>query len=243
MRCLELFSGTGSIGRAFERLGWEVVSLDINPEFTPTHVADILSWNHHVYKRDYFDFVWASPVCTQYSIARTTGPPRDLLSADRLVERALLIMSYFGSGEKACHWAFENPQSGLLKTRSIVAGLPFFDTSYCRYDYQYRKTTRIWSSLALCLRKPCSPSDPCSAMVGKRHPMTAQQGRRGSDPNDGNNRCSQRELYRIPDGLCDAIAEAANLAVDQRDEPTPGAPASAPVRQAPGELRGSSRDM
>jgi hypothetical protein len=211
------------------------VSLDIDRKCDPTHVADIMSWDYRIYPHGHFGFVWASPVCTRYSVARTTGGPRDLLSADRLVRRTIDITNWFG-----CNWAFENPQSGLLKTRSIVAGLPFFDTSYCRYDYQYRKATRIWSSLALCLRKPCSPSDPCSAMVGKRHPMTAQQGRRGSDPNDGNNRCSQRELYRIPDGLCDAIAGAANLAVDQRDEPTPGAPASAPVRQAQDELRRSS---
>ena len=102
MRCLELFAGTGSIGRAFEQQGWEVVSLDICPKFNPTHVADVLSWNFRIYKRDHFRFVWASPVCTQYSIARTTGPPRDLLSADRLVERAMLIMTYF-----RCHWAFE----------------------------------------------------------------------------------------------------------------------------------------
>ena len=41
---LELFSGTGSIGRAFEKLGWNVTSVDINPRFNPTHVADILKW-------------------------------------------------------------------------------------------------------------------------------------------------------------------------------------------------------
>ena len=234
MRCLELFAGTGSIGRAFERLGWEVVSLDIDPKCEPTHVADIRDWDYRVYPRGYFDFVWASPVCQHYSVARTTGGPRDLLSADRLVRRTLDVVDHFG-----CHYAFENPQSGLLKTRAIVKGLRFFDTSYCRWGYPYRKTTRIWSNLELCLRKPCSPGDPCSAMVGKRHPMTAQQGRR-SDAGDTNNRCSQRELYRIPDGLCDAIAGAANLAVEQSDEPTTGAPASAPVRQAQDELRRSS---
>ena len=155
MRCLELFAGTGSVGRAFERLGWEVVSLDIDPKCNPTYAADILSWDYNAYSRDHFDFVWASPVCTHYSIARTTGGPRDLLSADRLVQQTLDIVAYFG-----CHWAMENPQSGLLKSRLLVRGLPFFDTSYCRYGLQYRKTTRIWSSLALCLQRPPSLRDP-----------------------------------------------------------------------------------
>ena len=204
-RCLELFSGTGSIGRAFERQGWEVVSLDIDPKFGPDVCADIMSWDYSIYEPCHFDFVWASPMCTQYSVARTTGPPRDLLSADRLVRRALLIMTHFG-----CHWAFENPGSGLLKTREVVAGLPFFDTSYCKYGYPYRKNTRIWSSLDLHLRSPCSLRDPCSVLVGRRHPQTAQQSRRGSDPNDRNNTCSQEQLYRIPDELCDDIAQAAN---------------------------------
>jgi hypothetical protein len=240
MKCLELFAGTGSIGRAFERLGWEVVSLDLDPKYNPTHVADILSWDHRLYPRGHFHFVWASPVCTHYSIARTTGGPRDLLSADRLVRRALDIVEYFG-----CPWAMENPQSGLLKTRDLVRGLPFFDTSYCRYGYGYRKTTRIWSNLALCLRTPCSTRDPCSAMVGNRHPKTAQQSRRGNDPTDHNNTCSRAQLYSIPDGLCDEIAGAANLAVEQSNvpAPSPGTPPPAPVRQTQGELRRDSRDL
>ena len=138
------------------------------------------------------------------------------------MQQALDIVAYFG-----CHWAMENPQSGLLKSRLLVRGLPFFDTSYCRYGYSYRKTTRIWTSLALEIQRPCSLRDPCSAMVGKRHPKTAQQGRRGSDAADRNNRCPQRELYSIPDGLCDEIAEAANLATQERDAypPNPRDPA------------------
>ena len=163
-------------------------------------------------------------VCQHYSVARTTGGPRDLISADQLVRRTLENITYFG-----CNWAFENPRSGLLTTWEIVKGLPFFDTSYCSYGFAYRKTTRIWSSLALCLRKPCSLRDPCSAMVGKRHPKTAQQSRRGCDANDRNNTCSQRELYSIPPSVCDEIANATNLAVQETDAGEPSSRVDVPA--------------
>ena len=210
-----MFSGTGSIDRAFERLGWTVVSVDICAKWKPTLVVDILQWDYTVFPRDYFQFVWASPVCTQYSVAKTVGV-RDLEGADRLVSKALQIISYFG-----CNWAMGNPQSGLLKSRAVVKGLPFFDTSYCKFSYSYRKNMRIWSSLSLSLHQPCTLRNPCSAMIGRRHPKTAQQSRRGSDPTDRNNTCSQRELYSIPPTLCDEIAGAANLAVEQSDASAP----------------------
>ena len=84
-------------------------------------------------------------------------------------------------------------------------------------------------------------------MIGKRHPMTAQQGRRGSDAGDINNTCSQRELYRIPDGLCDAIAEAANRALLETDvsvaPPLAGAHVPAPATLFSEELRGNPGNM
>ena len=215
MLCLELFKGIGSTGRAFEKLGWSVVSVDINPKFKPTICVNILDWDYTCFPKDYFQFVGGSPCCTHYSKARTTGGPRDLEGADRLVSKTLEIIAYFG-----CNWAFEKPQSGLLKTRDLVRGLPFFDTSYCRYGYGYRKTTRIWSNLTLCLRTPCSIRDPCPAMVGNRHPKTAQQSRRGNDPTDHNNTCSRAQLYSIPPTLCDEIAATANRMLLETDDST-----------------------
>ena len=101
---LELFSGTGSIGRAFAAIGWGVVSLDKDPRYNPTFCHDILTWDYEAYvPRDYFQFVWASPDCTQYSRARTTGKkPRDLEGADSLVRKCLEIITYF-----QCPCAFE----------------------------------------------------------------------------------------------------------------------------------------
>ena len=82
-------------------------------------------------------------------------------------------------------------------------------------------------------------------MIGKRHSMTAQQGRRGSDAGDANNSCSQRELYRIQDGLCDMVAEAANRAVGQNDATAlrEGDDVPAPTTFVSEELRGDSRPV
>ena len=86
MRLLELFSGTGSIGRAFEALGWEVISLDINPGATIT--SNILDWDYKNSDPGTFDFIWASPPCTEYSIARSRARrPRDLEGADTIVSK------------------------------------------------------------------------------------------------------------------------------------------------------------
>ena len=122
MRLLELFAGTGSIGKAFREAGWEVISLDIDPESGADILADILQWDYRSFEPGHFDAVWASPVCTHYSIARTTAKtPRDLLWADSLVRRTLEIIEYF----EPTVWGFENPASGLLKHRDVVAGLHY----------------------------------------------------------------------------------------------------------------------
>ena len=134
-RLLELFSGTGSIGRAFAARGWEVVS-----------VAHHLLRRHGIGRGGlgHFDFVWASPVCTEYSRALTKRP-RNLEAGDRLVLRTLEIIENL----RPRWWAMENPQTGLLKTRLMVQGLPYSDVCYCKYGFRYKKATRIWPQLTL----------------------------------------------------------------------------------------------
>ena len=68
MKLLELFSGTKYAGKVVEQLGCEVTSLendDVN--------CDIMNWNYTVYESGYFDVIWASPPCTEYSCAKTVG--------------------------------------------------------------------------------------------------------------------------------------------------------------------------
>ena len=94
MRLLELFSGTGSVGRAFRDRGWDVLSLDIAAGRHQIRM-DIMDWDYKAYDKGEFACIHASPPCTQYSIARTTAKtPRNLELADALVQRTLEIIEY-----------------------------------------------------------------------------------------------------------------------------------------------------
>ena len=69
---LELFSGTGSIGKAFRAQGgWEVVSVDNDPKaHEATFTQDILDFQVSQLGGRTVDLVWASPPCCNYSNAR-----------------------------------------------------------------------------------------------------------------------------------------------------------------------------
>ena len=64
MRALVLFKGTGSIDKELTDAGWETDSLDILKKFEPTFCCDITKWDYKVLAPGYYDFIWASPVCT-----------------------------------------------------------------------------------------------------------------------------------------------------------------------------------
>ena len=71
-RLLELFLGTGLVDRTFGELGWEVISLDLDPSAEPTICADVCSWESmSMFAPGYFDMIWTSPPCTEYSRALT----------------------------------------------------------------------------------------------------------------------------------------------------------------------------
>ena len=107
MRVLVLCSGTGSIDRAFERRGWDVTSVDWLAKFGPTLCVDIMEWDYRAaFPKDHFQFVCASPACTHFSLARTTGGPSDIEGAPALVKRCL-----------------ESPATGLLRCQPLMQGL------------------------------------------------------------------------------------------------------------------------
>ena len=198
-RLLELFSGTGSIGKVFRARGWEVVSVDSDAKMQPTIVADIGTFDYKMLG-GFYDAVWCSPPCQQYSIARNHAKtPRDLEGADRLVRRCRDIISYF----QPLAYFIENPHSGLLKRRDVVSDLPYVVVDYCQYGWPYRKRTIIFTN-ATGQRWTRLCGHDCEASDGKRHSNWAQKA--GKYRGDG---FTREELYAIPPLLCEEVYSAA----------------------------------
>ena len=123
-------------------LGWDVTSLDLDFRTKPDIVADILHWNYMNYAPGMFDVIWASPPCTEYSVAKTVGT-RDLQKADMIVQHTLGIINHL----KPRYFIIENPQTGMLKDRPFMQSLPFRDIDYCKYGMPFRKRTRLWNNV------------------------------------------------------------------------------------------------
>ena len=201
MKLLELFSGTGSIGRVAKERGFEVVSLDLkNADIN----CDILGWNYKIYPVGYFDFIWSSPPCTEYSIAKQTGV-RKIEEANRIVMKTIEIIEYFNPRI----WFIENPQTGLLQKQEFMIGKPYMDVDYCKYGMPYRKRTRLWNNLYEWEPQPLCKRD-CNSMDGNRHKETAQRAPSGKKTNWKENYTlfKQDELYRIPEQLINEILDA-----------------------------------
>ena len=204
-RALFLCSGTGSVGEPFREAGWDVIDVDWDGRYGAEIQTDITTWDYAAaFPPDHFDVVWASPDCTQYSRAKTTGPPRDFEKADRLVQACREIVNYF----YPVIWWIENPDSGLLKTRPCVEGLPYIRVDYCMYGAPYRKRTRLWTNCIDWTPKMCDRSH----CINGRHAASAQRGYSKGDRRFGDQTFTRDQLHRLPRALCDEIfSESARL--------------------------------
>ena len=206
MNVLELFSGTGSIGKVCHQIGWEVVSVDL--ELPATHECDIMDFDYKQYPKDYFSIVWASPPCTNYSklqegwlgrmrkgeIYTKEIQEKEMNEDDKLVLKALEIIEYFNPEV----WFMENPAGSRMKDRSFMKDLPNYIVDYCMYsDWGYRKRTRIWTNKKdwnnlLCNKK-------CGNMINNLHKNNLGNTLRRKKT--AGISLSQQDRYRIPERL------------------------------------------
>ena len=175
VRLLELFCGTKSVGKEAIKMGWDVVSLDSNPRALADITCAIEKWDfHNDWQGEYPDVIWASPPCTQFSFARTTGGPRDYATADAAVLKVFEIVEYFKQFKPDLVWWIENPV-GHLQRRTYMLNLPhMYIVSYCMYDagtgiYTYRKNTCLWTNCVTEFTPKRCRKGECGHVVDNRH--------------------------------------------------------------------------
>lgn len=191
MKVLELFSGTRSIGRAFEARGHEVLSVDYCDELEAHSHADIGCFG----VSDALelcggapDVIWASPDCTTYSVAAlgthrrkdpATGwcmPVTDYAKVcDAVNQHLMRLIAELGP---AC-WFVENPRGGMRRA-PWMEGLPRYTVTYCQYGESYMKPTDIWTNHPdPRFRPPCKNGDPCheSAPRGSKSGLQRVEGK------------------------------------------------------------------
>lgn len=223
MKVLELFSGTHSIGKVAKSRGWSVVSLDLSNADINT---DILKWDYKkFYKVGSFDIIWASPPCVYFSILRNCNIGRKLKDGSILTKKQIEediinkglpilrkteeIIKYF----KPKYFFIENPQTGKMK--EYLKHYNFYDVDYCKYGFDYRKRTRIWTNLKNFDAKICKKD--CGKMIksDKKHfhrnncgnNFYLKHAKQVSSHGGGTNRDMR---YRVPSKLINSLFDKIN---------------------------------
>lgn len=212
MKVLELFAGTRSIGKAFERRGHEVFSVEWNKDFENIDLyADILTVTADdiIQRFGRPDVIWASPDCTTFSIAaishhRRKNPDTGNLDpvsdyakfCDKVDKHVLQLIRDLNPR----YYFIENPRGGMRKME-WMQGLPRYTVTYCQYEMdkpvseRRMKPTDIWTNHPDPKFKPmCKNGSPCHE-AAPRGSRTGTQGLKGS-----------KDRSVIPAQLCDHIA-------------------------------------
>jgi len=206
MKILELFCGTKSISKAFQRHGHETYTVDWDANFNPSLCADIgkLSAKEIVQLcGGKPDVIWASPDCTTFSVAaiskhRTQGRDGLLYPTSEYAKTCDVIDAHVIALIKELNpkfWFIENPRGGMRKAAFMKDMERYRHTvTYCQYGDTRMKPTDIWTNIENPeFKPPCKNGDPCHTPA-PRGSVTGTQGLKGA-----------KERARIPDQLCEHI--------------------------------------
>lgn len=206
MKVLELFAGTRSIGKAFEKRGHDVFSVEWNKEFENINLyTDIgqLTAEEIIKRFGKPDVIWASPDCSTYSIAAIShhrereenGNLRPKTEYAEFCDKVNAHVIELIKELKPHYWFIENPRGGLRKMK-FMQGLPRYTVTYCQYGETRQKPTDIWTNHPdPQFKPPCHNGDPCHESA-PRGSKTGTQGLKNS-------------ILRatIPTMLCDHIVD------------------------------------
>jgi hypothetical protein len=165
LNMFEFFKGTGSVGKVARKLGYNVVSLDLESKYTPDIEANILNWDYKQWAEENKfipDYVWASPPCNTFSTLAYRLKERDTKTAEPKSERAkegtailrktIEIIKYFQKKNPKLLYTIENPR-GMMRHDAEIKKLPNRETTlYALYGDFKRKPTDFWSNFPMKLK-------------------------------------------------------------------------------------------
>lgn len=194
LNVLELFSGTGSIAKAFRQRGHNVFTVDNDPGLDPDFCIDI----RELKEADIPfcpDVIWASPPCTCFSVSsihrhwRAGSMSKEAKESVTLLSKTFEIVMLL----RPQVWFIENPR-GMMRKLPILDTLPKQTITYCQYGDTRMKPTDIWTNCKQWQPKPiCSNGDKCH-QAAPRGSKTGTQGLK-----------TAKERGVIPQQLCDEI--------------------------------------
>lgn len=231
MKVLDLFAGTRSVSKAFEELGWESYSVELDethPNISLYKDIMTLTANEILENFGQPDVIWASPPCTSYSIMGIshhrvknweTGeldPVSDFAKfSDRLLPYVLELIKELNPR----YYFIENPRGGLRKMK-FMQDLPRHSVTYCQYGDFRMKPTDIWTNHENPQFKPmCKNGAPCH----ESSPRGSTLRKLGIKERGGTQGMKNaRERSKIPHELCLHVAKVCEegLKLGKNDERT-----------------------
>ena len=204
MKILELFAGTRSIGKSFEKKGHEVFSVEWDRQHENIDLyIDIndLTSEMVIQKFGKPDIIWASPDCTTYSIAgishhrikEESGNLKPISDKAKFSDETIKHVLDLIRELKPKYFFIENPRGGLRKME-FMQDINKYTITYCQYGDNRMKPTDIFTNHFEPNFKPmCKNGDPCHESA-PRGSKTGTQGING-----------KVDRSRIPEKLCDYI--------------------------------------
>lgn len=211
MRVLELFSGTGTLSAVARARGHEAFTVDL---FEPADLqADVLTLTPEaVYAAtgwDHIDMLWASPICTGFSIAAVSKSwhhpePGVYIPKSETAELSLALLErtfHLIERLRPTAWFVENPR-GMARKMQVVQGHRRETVTLCQYGDTRQKPTDVWTNnLAWKPRPMCKRGAPCHE-AAPRGARTGTQGIKGA-----------LNRAKLPEELCHEVIEAAEAEV------------------------------
>lgn len=208
-KVLELFAGTRSISKAFEKRGnyetysidWDIHfnNIDLYKDISKLTVEDIIKLCGGVP-----DIIWASPDCTTYSVAgihhhrikdKETGDLKPISEYAKFCDKTNKHVLDLIQELKPKYYFIENLRACLRKM-DFMKGLYRYTITYCQYGDTRMKPTDIWTNYPNPnFKPPCNNGDKCH-ISAPRGSDTGTQGLRGS-----------KVRSVIPEELCEYIVD------------------------------------